>query len=745
MTFLDEALLGFMALAAIPIIIHLLNRRNFKIVDWAAIRFLLESMQKNSRRLQLRDLILLLLRTLAILLVVLAIARPLLSAGSLLPGGGGANAVILLDNSMSMNVRHGATTRFAAAQGQAEHLVSNLPRGSRVAVITFNSTHRTIAQPTSDLMFARDAIRRAKPTDGGTDLLGALTKAENVLQRMHGAGVIYIISDMQRNAFPLPHSAAWPQWTSLLARLHARHDQVVAMKIGRHVPAIVSIQHLKLVDPLVHAGTLASVVVTVVNHGPVPAQDVGLSLYSASGSGKLVKVAATVIPRVVQQTQVTLSARLSGARTNRLVARLSPQALPPAAVRRLATPVVKHLRVLLVDGGNPNPQGADQGVDGALFLRTAIAPRAAPVRAGGQTPGSGLFGVRTIRIGQIGRVSIGHYQAIILSNVAEVQARWAVALHRFVQQGGAMLIFAGPHVQPENYRTVLLAKAGLLPAALTKITLLQAAGRAGLNLQVTDLSNPIFSFFKSQANRTFLLQPVFTKAFGTLEPGKPADGGAASPGGSQAAKKPAAGLVIARFSNGMPAVVTRSVGHGMVVLFTTSAGKQWSNFPLTPAFVMLVRRTLLYAVLNGRPQLNGTVGTPLGVPVPTRLSTVQFIERGPGGETHAVSPTVLANGRTTVALAHVRLAGFYSLAHGPLAYHFAVNPPAGAANLQAFSKSQVRAAFPGVKVTVVSGRSAGVLSGAAGMPLWPVFLGLAVACLLAESSLALYWAPEEHA
>jgi len=59
-----------------PIIIHLLNRRRFKVVQWAAMDFLREAMQRNRRIMQIRDIILLVLRTAAVFFFGLALAQP---------------------------------------------------------------------------------------------------------------------------------------------------------------------------------------------------------------------------------------------------------------------------------------------------------------------------------------------------------------------------------------------------------------------------------------------------------------------------------------------------------------------------------------------------------------------------------------------------------------------------------------------------------------------------------------------
>src|SRR5205807_555227 len=60
--------------ASLPIIIHLLNRKRYRIVNWAAMRFLLAALKKNTRRMRLEQLLLLAIRTLILLLLVLAMA-----------------------------------------------------------------------------------------------------------------------------------------------------------------------------------------------------------------------------------------------------------------------------------------------------------------------------------------------------------------------------------------------------------------------------------------------------------------------------------------------------------------------------------------------------------------------------------------------------------------------------------------------------------------------------------------------
>ena len=76
--FANVPLLYGLAAASVPIVIHLLNRRKFREVPWAAMRFLLAAIRKNRRRIRIEQWLLLAIRTLMVLLVVTAMAKPFL-------------------------------------------------------------------------------------------------------------------------------------------------------------------------------------------------------------------------------------------------------------------------------------------------------------------------------------------------------------------------------------------------------------------------------------------------------------------------------------------------------------------------------------------------------------------------------------------------------------------------------------------------------------------------------------------
>lgn len=120
-------LLGGLAIAS-PILIHLLNKRRFKIVEWAAMDFLFEADKKNRRRVQLENFILLALRCLIMLLLALLLARPLLPSGvsDVLQKAQRFERVLVIDDSLSQRVLNGPLPAMQVTTRAVRDLVTDL-------------------------------------------------------------------------------------------------------------------------------------------------------------------------------------------------------------------------------------------------------------------------------------------------------------------------------------------------------------------------------------------------------------------------------------------------------------------------------------------------------------------------------------------------------------------------------------------------------------------------------------------
>ena len=164
--FLHPALLWALPLAAVPIIIHLLNRRRFNKVRWAAMEYLLAALKRNRRRLRMEQWLVLLLRVLAVTLLALLVSRPQVS-GSVL-GDVRTHHVICLDDSASMAQRRGATHTFKAAVDRIIELSSDLADTRSGDLLTVLVAHRQPRCPGSRCPRPAPSRSRRFPSTRGT-------------------------------------------------------------------------------------------------------------------------------------------------------------------------------------------------------------------------------------------------------------------------------------------------------------------------------------------------------------------------------------------------------------------------------------------------------------------------------------------------------------------------------------------------------------------------------------------------
>ena len=144
LTFLNAYLLPLLALSALPIIIHLLTRHRVKVQKFSDLRFLEEIHKRQMRRMRLRQLLLLVLRTLIILFIIASFTRPALRGVDF--GGLGAHeqtaVAILVDNSYSTGAIRGSADIFTHEKAIANKILTILEEGDIAAVGVFNEKTR---------------------------------------------------------------------------------------------------------------------------------------------------------------------------------------------------------------------------------------------------------------------------------------------------------------------------------------------------------------------------------------------------------------------------------------------------------------------------------------------------------------------------------------------------------------------------------------------------------------------------
>lgn len=194
MLFLNHLMLWGLLAASIPIIIHLLNRRRHKTIQWAAMQFLLKATRESRGKKKLRHFLILACRTLGIAALVLAAARPIVS-GLLGWGGGSIDLVVLvLDRSASMETRSGdgQPPRRQLVLDKVRESMKSLGTARLVLIDSATGSPQDIPSP--DVLAE---ISSTAATDTEADFPVLLNRAAEYLKATPCRAEIWLASDLQ--------------------------------------------------------------------------------------------------------------------------------------------------------------------------------------------------------------------------------------------------------------------------------------------------------------------------------------------------------------------------------------------------------------------------------------------------------------------------------------------------------------------------------------------------------------------
>lgn len=558
-----------MAAISIPVLIHLLNRRRYRRVPWAAMRFLKISVDQNQRRMRLEDWILLLLRCAVVALLASLLARPVLEGVSGVPGSKVA-AAIIVDNSASMGSQEGGVTRLALAREAAHEILSGLPQGSPVVVGDVFRAHEASA----DHEFARARIDAITQTERHADLILATKEAIGALE---GQAVVdrelYVITD--------GHAEEWGS----LAALGGRFSDITAgvrvqlITVGSSLNANLGISRLTPAAALPAVDQPFRIDVDVTNFGEAPVTRVPVKV--------LVDGQASGNPWIIEELgpgrseTATLYTALPGPGYHRVTVALEGDKAPFDDRQTVVMRARDEVNVLLVDG----EPGAEDRDSETFFLREALAPVPPAERS------SYPVKPRVVSGSNLEAEALDRYEAVVLANVADVSLAFADRLARFVEKGGGLVVFPGGNFRPESYNALLYRRHGLLPASFVP--------REG------DIGPRTRSLIPAETNplslERDLLAGVKFRQIQRLQLGE----------GDY--------RVNLRYDDGQPALVESNYGQGKVFVFTSSADLAWNDFAVRPAYIPFVSRVLGGIVPSRENNLNVAAGDPVRYRLDARL------------------------------------------------------------------------------------------------------------------------------
>jgi hypothetical protein len=571
MGFVTPALLGGALLIGVPIVLHLVMRREVRQLVFPALRFVQQRKSVNQHRLRLRQLLLLALRCTVICLLAFALARPTLrGSGATGKEDSPIAAALVFDNSLRMTYLHENQTRLEKARELSGSLLDQLPSDAPVTVIDRASRY---GGRESDKSSAELRIERLDASSVVRPLADALRDSVDWLKlQTDHRGEIYVFTDLA--------SADWSD--DALAAFKARLDElpgasVYLVDVGVEKPHNLALGALRLSNQELAPGSLLQIDTELSALGEAAAdQELTVELETIEPGGTAQNRGQLVLQPAAGGEAVPVEFSLSGLPLGThqgLLRVVADDPLHCDDVRYFTIEVRVPRKVLLLG----------RTTDNTLFLREALAP----------TSGAGVlksnFVCESRTFAQLDDAPLADFDAVCLVDPTELTPAAWQSLTDYVHSGGGLGIFLGRNAKRDPFNEP--APQQLLPAKLRW----QSRDATFLRPSATD--HPVLHELAALGDAVpWSEYPVFR--YWELE--SPADDI----------------YVLAPFANGQPALVERRVGAGRVITMATPVSDPafddpWNLLPTGPdpwPFLALANGIAEYLVGAGSEQLNYEAG-----------------------------------------------------------------------------------------------------------------------------------------
>lgn len=633
-------LLGLSALL-IPIIIHLLNRRRYDVVDWGAMQFLQLS-ETTRRRLLIEELLLMALRIGLLAVLVLAIAGPIFSSPALSRlGRPSRDVVLVIDGSASM-LAHGEGEQAPAelAKTFALELIDDLSAGDGVAVLLAREQPvALVGDLTIDHDRARRRLKELPEPGGSSNWPEAIRTAGSLLTKSQkGNREIILLSDNQK--FGWADADTLFRWELLTGELKAKDGiapQVWSVNLAAaraaRLPnwALGAIQSNRPVVPIDREVKFDSEIFLYGQKGYRPPHRLRLEV-----DGKHVR---DLPPPGGKGTNLSLpkDGRVPFSFTHRFatpgshLVSLILEPDPPEQERQhghevkdrvpgdnrqdFAVEVLPALPVLIVDGES---SAAPQQFRGTDFLRDALSPARDP----NPVVKAAVVGPRDFTPALLS--ADPRPRVLILHDVGRLEPGQVDAIGGFLGEGGGVLVTLGGRVESDWYNERLHRDGeGWLPARLEALDGDEKKPNEAMRPDPPTFTHPALELFRGIPVGG-LNEARFYRWWKVTLPGKSAPGVVAG--------------TMRNPTTRTPFVVERTFAAGRVLLCAVPLDNSWgTNLTDLVSFVPLAHELVYYLAGARSADFNLKAGQPIRYRTPGDPRLERFSLTPPYGETKPLS------------------------------------------------------------------------------------------------------------
>jgi len=628
MTFLNPLVLIGLAAAAIPVILHLLNLRKLRTIEFSSLQFLKELQKSRIRRLKIRQWLLLLVRTLLIVSLVFAFARPALrgSVAGLVGDRASTTMIVLVDDSPSMTVRSETGELFIEARKVASSVLSMAKQGDQLYVLPLSALRHESSFPQAPITASsQDVLTKMEVSSETVPFLEAIRVGMRIAAGSSNANKeLYLITDGQAAQFRA-HTFGKDTTSPADERL-----KVFLVTLPHRNPDNTGVTELELKSQIIARNKPITLRADVRNFGSSPSRNTVVSAY-LNGT-RVAQQTVNVPSEGIASVDFAIVPKRAGILDGYV--QLEEDAFGVDDRRFFVLDVPDSISVLFVGSGTAD----------AKLATLALLP-------GSDSTFASLFRVHSIMESQLPSADFASVDVITLCNVRDLSDVEAERIAQFVRAGGGLLVFPGPSTDIRNCNTALFARLGVPPATapegLEKDTILPSG--TGLSFDRIDFAHPILAglFERSgirKKSTPAVESPHVRRSVGLL----------AGP----------RGRTIISLSNGRGFLVEHEAGDGRVFLCAVDAGLTWSDFPLKGLFAPLLNRTILYLAAASKPTRAFTAGEAMEFHAPLRKVTdnESFTVKSPSGIEERVIPRrSIGSSFSTFVISSSREAGVYEL------------------------------------------------------------------------------------
>ncbi|MEM7559723.1 MAG: VWA domain-containing protein, partial [Planctomycetota bacterium] len=641
---------------AVPIIIHLRRQRKAKVIDWAAMQFLSHSLVNRRRGLALEHLLLLLCRCLLIVMFVLAMARPQISAASVLwwipalalglvslialtwavvtkmqlwkrlmagttsllliallvalatlnnevlpEWDQPRDVAIVMDTSSSMQLEVEGKSNFQRATEEASLLVDSLPGGSTVSLVNAGPIVTLPSPARANLRQVAEELGELEVVGGGADLHQAIEQATLALESSPNARKqIVVFSDKQLRPWQqaAKQAALKPRGESpdvdVTGKAMEEEADGSIPLFCRALPLPSELADVSVLDLQLDAGTVSI-------HRPL--RIVAELLNSGSSNASNLEIELLVNDKVVRvetvplleqnsRTSVRFEYQFEQAGWTTISARLKGK---DGLDSNNVMHRVVHVREelpVLIINGNASDQAFERP---ATFLQLALDPTSLDEQDDAKDMRRQLTKVEIVDAADIRQVkNFSDYHVVVLCDVPRLPTEEADELAEFVEQGGGLWVLPGQRCQEDFYNgwSVNASSELVMPMRLVQRAKFNAESEKSLEIDFDSVSHVTLDPLFETGQHD--LTELQVSAYWRLK--------------NRPNAQPK--QVAMRLTNGDPLLVEQALGRGRVLVSSLSFDSLESNFISRVSFPVLTHLWVEHLAnsnaidFNHRPQRN---------------------------------------------------------------------------------------------------------------------------------------------